>query len=955
LKVALPELKLKLKQQQKKQRGGGGVRTRAVVPEVVGQLADAWSVGANGLPPALAGIETQLFQASLLPELAYLYFLSRPEAKTPPLANVGARMLLLFVFATIPAGIAAKAQFGDVLANVDVLHGTSESLLTFSNLVLALGFARALAMPAGQGHKEDQGGKTSFPFKGIAKFVGVTAGVCGVGALAAATVLHGGSSLPLEAEPSNALSLPTWAVHVSSVAEWSLAMSLVWKYAEHSGNQAWKGMTLAMGLTLFNAYTPCTWHAFYNSPAIGALVPLQALLTLSGSSARAFAAYRVCEEGKRMEETSPSSSSSASSSSSGSGSGFDEDGFLLKLALIAGTGAFAVKYGELLASDFFLDPNYLKALAIMAVPTAATTALIASGVFGGSSGSSSSEEDGKKKKGLSMADVKSFGVAGTVSYVITELAFWAVAFPLAFSWYRVAEGSWLDLSNATDKAKLLGAGTVFINGVRLLVPLRLAAALALAPTVEKTLKRMGVDLKKDQTEAEEAEESTTASTKNFEGEWADSAEVDNEKTFSFGQLAKNLAGFQKNRDPEGPPLGGPSGLEDLSSRLPDCPRTRWDPDNVDIAAVQKQYREEEIPDILTIEAKETIPSNKSEEEWLRENKADLKEKLLKHGAILIKGMDTSKSGAGFRRVYEALGLDVCLDPIHTSGLRKFAIEQDGIYEEVNKPGLRQHYIGLHNESTTNRTAAFGMFVCFMPATEGGGDFFVADGKRILRDMDTEVLQELYDKKIRISVSNLDFFKPIIQDRSLFGDYDKEVLVPRAKDDLAKAIGNTVAPKFDMDLEMVWGADGANEGYRLQAIELPETPINRHPVTKEPLWFCNMHNHSRYLRDNRPCTVPEVGMTETFFGDLSKIPEHILEEMDRASRENIVPTPMKAGDVLLVDNYRMLHGRDIFQGDRLHAVSWFTWPEEANIKEAVSNTSEGNSLNKMINKYVDSLK
>ena len=906
---------------------------------MVGPLADAWSVGSNGLPVQFAGVETQLFQASLLPELMYLWFLSRPEAKTPPLANVGSRMLLLFVFATIPAGIAAKAQFGDVLANVDVLHGTSESLLTFSNLVVALGFSRALAMPAGKGHEHD----ASFPWQGIAKFVGITMALCGVGALGAATVLHDTIANLDVAEPSNALSLPTWAVHVSSVAEWSVAMALVWKYAAHSGNKAWRGMTLAMGLTLFNAYTPCTWHAFYNAPAIGALVPIQALLTLTGSSARAFAAYRVCEEGKRMEGASSEEKEEPSSSAS---EAFDEGAFLLKLALVAGTGAFAVKYGELLgAEDFFMEPNYLKALALMAIPTAATTALI-------KYGSGEGGENNKPK--LSMADVKSFGVAGTVSYVITELAFWAVAFPLAFSWYRVAEGSWLDLSNAADKAKLLGAGTVFINGVRLLVPLRLAAALALAPTVEKTLKGMGVDLKKDaKSEEEEKEAPAEPGTKNFEGEWADTPEVDNEKTFSFGQLAKNLAGFQKNRDPEGPPLGGPSGLEDLSSRLPDCPRTRWDSEEVDIPAVQKRYREEDIPDILTIDAKETITGN--EEEWLRANKDDLKEKLLKHGAVLIKGMETSKSGAGFRKVYEALDLDVCLDPIHTSGLRKFAIEQDGIYEEVNKPGLRQHYIGLHNESTTNRTAAFGAFVCFMPASEGGGDFFVADGKKILRDMDTEVLQELYDKKIRISVSNLDFFKPIIQDRSLFGDFDKEVLVPRAKDDLAKAIGNTVAPKFDMDLEMVWGADGANEGYRLQAIELPETPINRHPVTKEPLWFCNMHNHSRYLRDNRPCTVPEVGMTETFFGDLSKIPEHILDEVDRASRENIVMTPMKAGDVLLVDNYRMLHGRDIFQGDRLHAVSWFTWPEEANIKEAVSNTSEGNSLNKMINKYVDTLK
>merc|ERR1719161_1554362 len=200
---------------------------------------------------------------------------------------------------------------------------------------------------------------------------------------------------------------------------------------------------------------------------------MQALLTLTGSTARAFAAYRICEEGKRLDAGESSAQPSQEAQTE-----FDEEAFLLKLALVAGCGALAVKYGELFAPSFFMEPNYVKALALMALPTAATTALVANG----------GSEGGKPK--LSMADVKSFGVAGTLSYVITELAFWAVAFPLAYSWYRVAEGSWLDLSNAADKAKLLGAGTVFINGVRL------AAALALAPTVEKALKSAGVDLKK---------------------------------------------------------------------------------------------------------------------------------------------------------------------------------------------------------------------------------------------------------------------------------------------------------------------------------------------------------------------------------------------------------------------------------------------------------------------------
>ena len=89
-----------------------------------------------------------------------------------------------------------------------------------------------------------------------------------------------------------------------------------------------------------------------------------------------------------------------------------------------------------------------------------------------------------------------------------------------------------------------------------------------------------------------------------------------------------------------------------------------------------------------------------------------------------------------------------------------------------------------------------------------------------------------------------------------------------------------------------------------------------------VWFCNMHNHARFLRERRPCSVPEVGMTDVFFGDLELIPGEVLNAVNEACEKNIVRVPMQAGDVLLCDNYRVLHGRDVFEGDRLHAVSWF---------------------------------
>jgi hypothetical protein len=93
---------------------------------------------------------------------------------------------------------------------------------------------------------------------------------------------------------------------------------------------------------------------------------------------------------------------------------------------------------------------------------------------------------------LTFERIKSLGAAGTLSYVLAEVAFWALAVPAAVLFYRTADGTWLALSDVDDRAKLLGAGAVFINVVRAFVPLRLAAALALVPTVERLFAKADV-------------------------------------------------------------------------------------------------------------------------------------------------------------------------------------------------------------------------------------------------------------------------------------------------------------------------------------------------------------------------------------------------------------------------------------------------------------------------------
>merc|ERR1719287_295662 len=60
----------------------------------------------------LAGI---FFQASLLPYLTFLYFLSFRGNRTPDLGNFGWQYLLLFVLGTIPSGIVTKGTYGETL------------------------------------------------------------------------------------------------------------------------------------------------------------------------------------------------------------------------------------------------------------------------------------------------------------------------------------------------------------------------------------------------------------------------------------------------------------------------------------------------------------------------------------------------------------------------------------------------------------------------------------------------------------------------------------------------------------------------------------------------------------------------------------------------------------------------------------------------------------------------
>jgi hypothetical protein len=310
-------------------------------------------------------------------------------------------------------------------------------------------------------------------------------------------------------EPSNALSIPTWAIHFSSVFEYVFAMNLIWKYAETTQNPTWKGLTWGMLPLHASGVCACTYHFFYNAPELQFLVTSQAGLTLLGNITLLVAAFRIARSnGWTVDEINPFPKSSTNPLGLvadgvatmplqlSNNNAFDSTPVLTaKLVALTLVTSYVVKYGAL-GLDLPFIPNAWAATAMIVGIPAVTGSYyynqsrrgndcaqpplfqLPAFLSGGSNAAPS----------LSMADVKKYGVSGTVAYVLTEVAFWLVAFPVAAAALYQSTGHWPDVVNdTTDRAAVLAFVFAGANVARAFVPIRLGAALALAPWVDENL------------------------------------------------------------------------------------------------------------------------------------------------------------------------------------------------------------------------------------------------------------------------------------------------------------------------------------------------------------------------------------------------------------------------------------------------------------------------------------
>lgn len=130
---------------------------------------------------------------------------------------------------------------------------------------------------------------------------------------------------------------------------------------------------------------------------------------------------------------------------------------------------------------------------------------------------------------------------------------------------------------------------------------------------------------------------------------------------------------------------------------PLSPLTSWGEKLSDIVKVQEEFKKQPLPEFAPTVSAKDLGLNTVEEQlqYVKDNAFDLKMKMQEGGAVIFRDFDLMKTQDGFQEFYKALGMHVCLDPLHSVSARPTVDGQKNspVYEAVNKESRKNFFIG----------------------------------------------------------------------------------------------------------------------------------------------------------------------------------------------------------------------------------------------------------------------
>ncbi|MBV7340066.1 TauD/TfdA family dioxygenase [Chloroflexi bacterium TSY] len=277
--------------------------------------------------------------------------------------------------------------------------------------------------------------------------------------------------------------------------------------------------------------------------------------------------------------------------------------------------------------------------------------------------------------------------------------------------------------------------------------------------------------------------------------------------------------------------------------------------------------------------------------WAAEHRDALRTIVAEHGCVLIRGLgldDATEIGAVFRQLANGLMTE-------KEAFEARSTYSDGVYAS-SKWASNQPMCSHHEVSYTCEFPGLMLFTCLSgPAT--GGATGVADSPTVLEALPPE-LTDRFEREGWLLTRN----------------YNEEM-------------GSSVAESFGTDdrdaveaychanaIEFEWQPDGGLHTRQRRSA------IVHHPITGQRCWFNQIAFLNEWTLDPEVREIGEIYGADglpfnTHFGNGDPIGEDVVQLINEVYEANVVREPLQAGDLMLVDNIRVAHSRETFEGPR----------------------------------------
>jgi alpha-ketoglutarate-dependent taurine dioxygenase len=280
--------------------------------------------------------------------------------------------------------------------------------------------------------------------------------------------------------------------------------------------------------------------------------------------------------------------------------------------------------------------------------------------------------------------------------------------------------------------------------------------------------------------------------------------------------------------------------------------------------------------------------------WASDAAASLEEELRTHGAILFRGFH-AVSVDTFYQLARSLSPTLVN---YVEGSTPRTMKGQHIYTSTEYPP--ELSISMHNElSYAHHWPSKIFFYCDVAAQQGG-ETPLANSHQVLEQMPSEIVERFARKRVKY-IRNLHGSQGAgLSWQSVFETEDRSVVEQYCREG---------------HIEYRWKENGGLWTSQTRAA------IIAHPQTGQPVWFNQVEQwHPLSLNDSVAdallSSVDESDLPlNALYGDDSPLESAALQAIRAAFERVTVSFPWQKGDILLVDNMLVAHGRAPFRGQR----------------------------------------